>query len=188
MTRRLALAASTTLLVAIARPAIAQRETPEQIANQCINAMRTGDWQRMAGLTDRVALRQLRDQLAPFLTRAGADGAAMRYQVLGVAQESVTASMSDSVVFVSWMTFMATQQGSAGAMLRSAHYQFLGSVMEGRDTVHVVARASMLFQGVDTGGMDVVSLVRAGDTWRCLLNGQVVALLAVMRSFLGVVR
>jgi hypothetical protein len=78
------------------------------------------------------------------------------------------------------MTVEASQRPTLTDALRSASFQLLGPVSEGRDTVHVLGRISMLLDGLAVPQMEVTSLMRVGSTWRVLLKGEVVLMASVL--------
>lgn len=169
------------LLAALAAaPSHAQiAETPEQVTERFVAAMRTGDWQGMASLMHRNALSEMRQLLAAVFEAPKAD--VIRQQLLGVSTVAEAQALSDTAVFASLMR-MTTQQAGLAEVLASAKVQVLGHVSEGKDTMHVVYRLAMTIDGISISKMDVMSLARSPVGWRGLLKGEVSALAAGLRA------
>ncbi len=161
-------------------PAQAQTaETPEQVTERFVAAMRAADWNGMASLMHQNALKEMRQLLAGVFEAPNAGQ--MRQQLLGVTTVQQAQALSDTAVFASLMR-MTTQDADVAELLRSAKVQVLGHVNEGADTVHVVYRMAMTINGIPITKMDVMSLARSPVGWRGLLKGDVTALAAGIRA------
>jgi len=161
-------------------PAQAQTvETPEQVTERFVAAMRAADWNGMASLMHQNALKEMRQLLSGVFEAP--NGAQIRQQLLGVTTVQQAQALSDTTVFASLMR-MTTQDADVAALLRSAKVQVLGHVNEGADTVHVVYRMAMTINGIPITKMDVMSLARSPVGWRGLLKGDVTALAAGIRA------
>lgn len=154
-------------------------ETPEQVTDRFISAMRAADWNGMAALMHQNALKELRQFLAALLEAP--DAGQMRQQLLGVTTVQQAQALSDTAVFAALMR-MTTQDADVAELLKSAKVQVLGHVNEGPDTVHVVYRMAMTINGIPITKMDVMSLARSPVGWRGLLKGDVSALAAGIRA------
>src|SRR2546425_2190096 len=116
-------------------PAQAQTvETPEQVTERFVAAMRAADWNGMASLMHQNALKEMRQLLSGVFEAP--NGAQIRQQLLGVTTVQQAQALSDTAVFASLMR-MTTQDADVAELLRSAKVQVLGHVNEGADTVHV---------------------------------------------------
>jgi len=161
-------------------PAQAQTvETPEQVTERFVAAMRGADWNGMASLMHQNALKEMRQLLSGVFEAP--NGAQIRQQLLGVTTVQQAQALSDTAVFASLMR-MTTQDADVAELLRSAKVQVLGHVNEGADTVHVVYRMAMTINGIPITKMDVMSLARSPVGWRGLLKGDVTALAAGIRA------
>jgi len=161
-------------------PAQAQTvETPEQVTERFVAAMRAADWNGMAALMHQNALKEMRQLLSGVFEAP--NGAQIRQQLLGVTTVQQAQALSDTAVFASLMR-MTTQDADVAELLRSAKVQVLGHVNEGADTVHVVYRMAMTINGIPITKMDVMSLARSPVGWRGLLKGDVTALAAGIRA------
>lgn len=159
----------------------AQSDSPQQVAEHMLTAMRASDWGKAASLMHPDALRQLRALFDPILTLEGQEGDGIRGQMFGFPSRQAAVSASDSSVFASLMTFMSQQAGLADA-LQASRFQYLGTVGEGTDTVHVVGRIHMSIDSIPISQMEVISLARFGSTWRGMLKGDLVAMANAMRA------
>lgn len=169
-------------LLAAAPPLAAQAETPEQVAQQFMASANALDWGRTATLMHPIALQQLRELLAPALSFQGAEGDQVRQQLFEFGSREAAMAASDSAIFVSLMRFTTRQQPELESILQTSRYQYLGAVPEGRDTVHVLGRVSMTVKGAAINQMEVMSMMRAGPTWRALLKGDFAQLAGAIRS------
>ena len=161
-------------------PAQAQTvETPEQVTERFVAAMRAADWNGMASLMHQNALKEMRQLLSGVFEAP--NGAQIRQQLLGVTTVQQAQALSDTAVFASLMR-MTTQDADVAELLRSAKVEVLGHVNEGADTVHVVYRMAMTINGIPITKMDVMSLARSPVGWRGLLKGDVTALAAGIRA------
>jgi hypothetical protein len=154
-------------------------ETPEQVTERFVAAMRAADWNGMASLMHQNALKEMRQLLSGVFEAPNAGP--IRQQLLGVSTVQQAQALSDTAVFASLMR-MTTQDADVAELLRSAKVQVLGHVNEGADTVHVVYRMAMTINGIPITKMDVMSLARSPVGWRGLLKGDVTALAAGIRA------
>ena len=154
-------------------------ETPEQITDRFIAAMRAADWNGMAALMHQNALKEMRQLLAGVFEAPNAGQ--FRQQLLGVSTVQQAQALSDTAVFAALMR-MSTQDADVAELLKTAKVQVLGHVNEGADTVHVVYRMAMTINGIPITKMDVMSLARSPVGWRSLLKGDVTALAAGIRA------
>ena len=170
MNRRYGIAITIAIL-ALATSARAQDETPEAVVQQIMAATRAGDWGRMTQLMHPAALHQMLTLLDPILTTDGAELDTARHMIFGFPTRSAATAATDSAVMVGLLRFSMSQQPGVAEVLRSATYQPLGDVREGKDTVHVVGRVFMTVNGSAISQLEVTSLARSGTTWRALLKG-----------------
>ena len=154
-------------------------ETPEQVTERFIAAMRAADWQGMASLMHQNALKEMRQLLAGVFEAPNAGP--IRQQLLGVTTAQQAQALSDTAVFAALMR-MTTQDADVAELLKNAKVQVLGHVNEGPDTVHVVYRMAMTINGSPITKMDVMSLARSPVGWRGLLKGDFSALAAGIRA------
>ena len=154
-------------------------ETPEQVTDRFLAAMRAADWQGMAALMHPNALKETRQLLAGVFEAPNAGE--FRQQLLGVTTVEQAKAMSDTAVFAALMR-LTTQDENVAALLKTATVQVIGHVNEGSDTAHVVYRMAMTINGIPITKMDVMSLARSPVGWRGLLKGDVAALAAGIRA------
>ena len=104
-----------------------------------------------------------------------------RRLLLGVASIDSARAMSDTDIFVAIIGHAMEQQADLMTMMRSAQIAFLGHVLEGSDTAHVVFRMTMTLQNVSVRKEDVISMARYGHSWRGLLRGDLTILAAALK-------
>ncbi|MGH7531461.1 MAG: hypothetical protein ACREMN_13855 [Gemmatimonadales bacterium] len=155
-------------------------ETPEQVANRFVDAMRASDWNGMAALMHADALREMRGLFTPLIEAP--DAGPLRQQLLGVGTVDEAKQLSDTAVFAALMRTLMQQEAGLAEVLRTATVQMIGHIDEGADTTHVVYRMAMTIEGIALTQMDVMSLSRSPVGWRGLLKGDVSALAAGIRA------
>jgi hypothetical protein len=129
-------------------------ETPEQVAVRYMGAIRSSDWAGAAALMHPEALRELHELFRPILEAP--EGAEFRRMLLGVNDVQEAVAASDTLVFVSLMRLTVSQESGLGDALRSATARVLGTVPEGPDTAHVVARMTPRFRSPRRDGGDIL--------------------------------
>jgi hypothetical protein len=165
-------------------PATASAETPEQVTEQMITAMRTENWTMMARLMHPEALKELRSLFDLVLLSQDPGDAELRQQLFGVASAEEAKALPDTLIFANLMSSVVAEQSGLGDVLATAEVRILGHVQEGADTIHVVYRMSMSMDEISISLMDVASMTRYGTTWRGLLKGDLRAMAAGLRQAL----
>jgi len=172
------------LVPMLASSAAAQQETPEAVVGQIITALKGGDFGRMTGLMHPTALHQMRTMLDPILAAEGAELDSARKLLFGFRTRAEATAASDSAIMAGLMRFGFGQQPAVAEAMRSSSYKIIGTVREGPDTAHVVARISMNIEGIHVSQVDVTSLMRSGTTWRAMLKGDLSDMAAKLRAAL----
>ncbi len=176
---RIALALSC-VVPSVARP---QTTTPEAAAEAYVTAMKDGNWMGMAGLMHAEALAELREIFTPMF--ALPESQDVLPDLLGVETLTEAEALTDTELFAAFMRFIVTQDPDVADALRTSTVQVLGHVLEGDRDAHVVFRTSMKVSGIDMTQMDVITLRRAGMTWRGLLKGDLSAVAMAIRQALA---
>lgn len=150
--------------------------SPEALADQQLTAMRLGEWATYAGNMHPKALDRLQKTMIPILDAVESDGdpsaaAQLSAMLFGGASAAELKSMSPPRFFETLMSSMAKLPVMSEAM-RSAEGAVIGTVMEGKDTAHVVSRMKMNIPGVvDYSKLEVISFEKDGEMWKGLLTG-----------------
>lgn len=175
--------AGTVAMTLLCAAAAAQQipETPEQVARQLLGAIRDTNWLQAAALMHPSALAQFHDLFRPVLQCDNPAAAQARREVFGVGSAVEAARMSDTALMASLLHFGTTRQQGVTAMLRTAQLSIIGHVAEGSDTVHVLARISLLVESLPFSQVEVISFRRYGTTWRTLLKADISAMGAMLR-------
>ena len=148
----------------------AQNETAPEVAQRTWVAVQDHKWDAVAHLTHPRALREFRALLAPIVDADGPAADSVRQIMFGSISHEAAAMVSDSAVYVNLMRWSDSLNAAQPGAMEATHYQLLGTVAEGRDTVHVIARASATVSGRHLTWIQVYSLARSGATWRGLLQ------------------
>jgi hypothetical protein len=168
MPRRLATIAVCSLAYAAA--ATAQAEGPREVAEHIWAAVQNHDWALAAHYTHPRALHEFRALLDPVVSVPGAAGDSAREAIFGTASSTAAAAASDSAVYVNLMRWSSSIKAEQPGAVEASHYDFLGTVSEGKDTIHVIARASATVGGRFLTWIQVYSLSRSGSAWRGLIE------------------
>lgn len=160
-------------------------ETPEEVAQQFVQATRDTNWSRVAALLHPAALAQFHSLFAPVLQCRTPEAEEARRSIFGITSMVQAARTPDSVLAASLFRAVARQEAGFANVLRTARLQVLGHVAEGADTVHVVSRVTVDVDSLEVGQMEVVSLAREGRTWRVLLKSDLSSLALVLRRVCG---
>ena len=89
-------------------------ETPEQVTEQMITAMRAKDWAGMASLMHPAALKELRSLFDLVLESEDPDDGAVRQQLFGVETVAEAKALPDAAIFTNLMQGVMAQQAGSG--------------------------------------------------------------------------
>jgi hypothetical protein len=167
---RRSLSITAACLIGVAAIGTAQTETPQQVAAHLWAAVQANDWDRAAGFMHPVALRELRALLEPLIMMKGVAGDSARQTIFGSVSRDSAAAATDSAVYANLMRFGASVKADLPGAIDGTDYKPLGTVPEGRDTIHVIGRVSVTMSGRPTSWIQVTSLMRLGPRWRGLLE------------------
>lgn len=170
-----------TTLLCPPSPAQGAPETPEQVARQLLGAIRDTNWVRAASLMHPSALAQFHDLFRPVLQCDNPAAVQARKEVFGVGSAVEAARMSDTALMASLLRFGTTREQGVTAMLRTAQLNVIGHVAEGVDTVHVLARISLLVESMPFSQVEVISFRRYRSTWRSMLKADISAMGTMLR-------
>ena len=170
--------------------------TPEQVATEAYTRMKAGDWEGAVETFDPKALASFRGMMQPVLeavvkpdpSKEGAKTeAAGDMSALFLAMIFAPATSMDEIKALTDAQFlgrvMKNMTGMGGVVLESQ--EILGTVAEGADTVHLVARTKATAEGLSMTEMEVITLVRTPAGWRLTMSGELTGLADVLNSTLG---
>jgi len=160
----------TAVYLACAATAAAQGEGPREVAQHIWSAVQDHNWALAAHYTHPHALHELRQILDPILVAPGAAGDSARDAIFGSVSPTAAALTSDSAVYVNLSRLSSSIKAEQPGAVEASHYEFLGTVNEGKDTVHVIARASATVGGQHLQWIQVYSLARSGSAWLGLVE------------------
>jgi hypothetical protein len=161
----------------------AQTTTPEEVTRQYLDAMRQREWSEIARLTHPDAIAELRSLLEPLFVSALPEADDFRQEFLGVRTPTEAQALSDATVFINFVRLMSGRVPALDDALRTAVIDPIGHVLRG-DTAFVVFRSTTTVEGMPVSNLAVLSLRRAGDTWRGLLTGDFSSLATALRHAL----
>lgn len=161
-------AASAALFLLACSGAAAQNpESPEQVAGRYYAAMENSDWKTCTTLMHPEELARFKAVFVPLMdSPKGAEGAR---ELMGLNSPAEFKKLSDQQVFERFLTHMM-EKSDMGEIMSTMRATVIGSVMEGKDTAHVLYRMKMSAYGTDIEELEVSTLKRHGDTWRLALD------------------
>jgi hypothetical protein len=127
------------------------------------------------------ALAQFHDLFRPVLQCDNPAAAQARTQIFGLSSAVEAAKASDTTLLASLLRFGISQEKGFTDALRTAQLNVIGHVPEGADTVHVLARLSILVDSIPFSQVEVMSFRRYGATWRTLLKADISAMGSMLR-------
>lgn len=166
------IATSAALLMLACSGATAQKaETPEEVTRHYFDAMEKGNWKANAALMHPDELARFRAVFAPLMeSPKGAEGAR---ELLGLNSPAEFRKLSDLEVFEQFLTNIMGKSPNMAEMMSNMESTILGSVIEGKDTAHVLYRMKMSGEGMNIEELEVTTLKRYGNTWRLALDKNV---------------
>ena len=182
MMQRCRLALLPVLVMAAMLPvaALAQAQTPEQVAERYFATMKASDWAGNVALMHPDALRGFRDVFVQVAQKDTTN--ALARQVFAVNTSAELTALSAAEVYQRFLANALSQQPAMREVLNGATMKAVGHVDEG-DTTHVLYRMTMSMSGVPLQKLDVLSLRRdASGAWRVLLTGDVQNMLAGVQA------
>ncbi len=145
----------------------AAAQSPEQVAGRYFTAMENADWKTCTELMHPDELARFKAVFLPLMdSPKGAEGA---QELMGLNSAAEFKKLSDSQVFEKFLTHMMGKS-DMGELMSTMRATVVGSVMEGKDTAHVLYRMKMNAYGTEVEELEVSTLKRYGDTWRLALD------------------
>ena len=148
----------------------AASETPEQVADAYINAIRTEGLVAVPAYIHPDELERFRDMLLPVLVGDGPVADGLRTVFFG--EEATLASvraMGAQDFMKGFMGFVQSQMSTLDVSIGES--ETLGSVREG-EVVHLVTRNTAGAGPLQLTQMEVISLKPYQGTWRLMLSGK----------------
>jgi len=171
------------LLFAASQGPLAAQSTPEAVAQAYANAIKASDWAGAARVMHPDALKQLRGIFAPLVS--GPAAAEVGGGLFGVATAAEFASLSDTVMFATFLRNMMAQAPAVATAIAGATITSIGHVNGGADTVFVVNRTEMSMEGVGVTQFEVLPFALYHGEWRALLKADLTNMGAMLRRATG---
>jgi hypothetical protein len=163
--------------------ALAEGQSPEEVARVGLDLVSKRDWPAYAHLMHPEALRSMKQMFRP-IVEADTKGEAAQ-GLFGVAGIGDYDAASDSALFCSLMVNLMKIAPTMVEAVKNAQYTVIGSVPEGQDLVHVVYRVRTAAEDVQVTKVSAISLRRHGETWRFLLSGNMEGLVSALQKAHG---
>ena len=155
----------------------AQAASPEEIARRYFESVQVGDWHQAALYLDPDGLAFFKETMLTALEAGEGKGGEFLSLLFGgeVTFEDVRRMPAHEF----FARFMELVMGFAFEPLsvQFGDLEILGSVPEGEEMVHVVARTSPRIQGIAMTGVEVITLRRGADGWFIAFNDELQAIL-----------
>lgn len=145
-------------------------ETPEQVANGYIDAIRVSGLAAVPGYIHPDELERFRSMLLPVLVGDSPAAGSLRTAFFGEKATLASVQAMDATAFM--QGFMGFAQNQMVAMdVNIGRSETLGSVREG-EVVHLVTRNTAGVGALQLTQMEVISLKPYQGTWRLLLSSK----------------
>ncbi len=186
--RTLTLMISILLLFAFTIPASGENfgapvcETPEALAQSCINSLQTGDFVAFATLLHPEEIELFTDiiDIASSMDSTGS----VTMMLFHVDSPDDFATMDKEELIGNFLRVMMDQQQGILESFRTATFTLLGSVPE-KDMVHVLYRMSFVIQGIPFETVDIITARQYENTWRMELDAEIKGALEVLKTKLS---
>ncbi len=167
-------------LLALIPTGISHAATPEEVTSAYFDKLKAGEYQAACEHFAPEAVKGIAG-IVDKLAGSGDEGETLK-QFLG---ESAT---PESIAKMSPMDkckrFMETVFKQIEGV-RFSKFEVIGTVAEGDDLRHVVARTTIEMGGSEIEAVDVSSLKKAGDSWGLLLSADLEAMVSQLDSLFG---
>lgn len=156
-----------------------------EMVAEYFDVLQSQDYEKAATYFDPTALREFRQMLEFISEIPAAEQENILQAFFGpsASQESVS-KLSDSDFFGSFLRAIMAQASAAGEVNFDG-LEILGEVAEGQDLLHVVTRNKVSVGEIEVEAMEVISLRKAGDSWRLLLSGKMKGMASQLRAALS---
>jgi hypothetical protein len=166
------------LAFALVRPGAAQT-TPEQVATQYLQTMKTADWAGNAALVHPAEQDSLKAALLEVVS--GDTSTAGLRQVFNVTSAAELRALPSQQVYQRFVAGTVGAQPGIRDVLGAANFSVVGHVMAG-DTAYVVYRVTAQQEGQTLSQVTVLSLRRDGSTWKARLPEELKGMMVGMRT------
>jgi hypothetical protein len=165
------------LFFTIAVPLLARGTEPqEQVALRQIEATRAAKWDDYTACMHPLALAKFKASMTPVADAAVASGTTPAKNIL----ERVFANqdleklkgLPPAEFFKTFMQNWAARNPVFVKTMKNSSVEMIGHVMEGRNRAYVVFRKGVEAGGAKVTTIDVVSVEKDGNEWRCLLSDE----------------
>jgi hypothetical protein len=149
----------------------------EKVVADSMEASRTMDWNRYAGLIHPESLQEYKNMWQPLLQVAIRERPEKQADLLSAFDKATDLktliALKTKEFFVSSMKGMASQIRGLNSSPGNVEEKIIGTVREGEDQAYVVVRTRRKVAGVQMNRVEVVALKRNGTGWKLLLPDSV---------------
>ncbi|WP_089728840.1 hypothetical protein [Candidatus Thiosymbion oneisti] len=147
--------------------------TPEELSKSYFDFMKEDQWDKLVELYDPSALRDMREMLSFFSEVPDEMAPQMLAQFFGPGMTKATLkTMSDTDFFSSFFKGVMAQAEQLG-QLEFKQVDILGTVPEGENLRHVLARTHAKLGDMTMETMEVVSFKKTEGGWKILMQGKI---------------
>jgi hypothetical protein len=168
-----------TAALAVAIPCVVLAQTPEQVATQYLQTMKTADWAGNAALMHPAEQDSLKAAILEVVA-SDTSTTGMR-QVFNVTTAAELRALPPQQVYQRFVANTVGSQPGMREMLAAATFAVIGHV-EQADTAYVVYRVSAAAEGNTLSQVTVLSLRRSGGAWKVRLPEELKGMMMGMRT------
>ena len=151
---------------------VALSDTPEKMAEQYYQHIKSGDWLALSNMMHPEATKALKQALIPMFEME-----ATQNRKLIIEKVYGTGATVDSAKKDSDKTFFQQSIKNISKMLRNQQFKLegfkvLGKVTEDDKTTHIVVRETMLAGSLKMEELEVFTFIKEKDGWKLALSGK----------------
>jgi hypothetical protein len=165
------------VLLALALPATLRAvPSPEEVANGHLIATKEADWAAYTASLHPEALKRFKDMMIPAAEAARAAnnpaGKNILERVFDNADIGKLKAASPPEFFQTFITNWSAKNRGFTQTMKNATIQMLGHVSEGGHHAHAVYRMTIPTGSAKVTKVEVISLEKDGDVWKCQLTSE----------------
>lgn len=151
---------------------VALSDTPEKMAEQYYQHIKSGDWQALSNMMHPDATKAMKQALIPMFEME-----ATQNRKLIIEKVYGTGATVDSAKKASDKEFFQRSIKNISKMLRNQQFKMeefkvLGKVAEDEKTVHVVVRETMSASELKMEELEIFTFIKEKEGWKLALSGK----------------
>lgn len=164
------------LLACLCTAALRAAPSPEEVANGHLIATKDADWTAYTADLHPEALKRFKAMMIPAAEAARAAnnsaGKSILERVFANADIGKLKSATPAEFFQIFITNWSARNRGFTQTMKNATVQMLGHVTEGSNHAHAVYRITIPAGSAKVTRVEVISLQKDGDVWKCQLTGE----------------